>query len=290
MVQREPGEVKLWDAKTGKLNLTVPVANKDAGVIALAFSPDGKILAGSVGSLPKAQPPGVLVLWDAAGGRELKTLRGHSAADHDAGLHAGWTGYCLWRRRSDREVLGCRQWPRDRSDSWQPRLGAPLAYSPDGKVLAVGSGTTLKLWDVIGNRPGATLEPGGFSVQSVAFSPDGRTLAGAGTAGGEGKVRLFDLAKTPPDRRAELSLHHEEGIPPNDWISDVVFTPDGRQVAAVANLSVVIWNAATGDEEDSLKRESGSSADRLAVSPDGRWLAVTNVGSMRIFDIGPTGR
>ncbi len=165
-----------------------------------------------------------------------------------------------------------------------------LAYSPDGKVLAVGSGTTLKLWDAVGKRPGATLEPAGFWVQSVAFAPDGRTLAGAGTVGGEGKVRLFDLIKTPPDRRAELTLRHEVGNRPNDWISQVVFTPDGRRVAVVAMQSVVIWNAATGDEEDSLKRENGSSADRLAVSPDGRWLAVTDVGSMRIFDISPVGR
>jgi WD40 repeat protein len=97
-------------------------------------------------------------------------------------------------------------------------------------------------------------------------------------------------SKTPPDRRAELMLRQEARNRPNDWIGEVVFTPDGRRVAAVAMRSIVIWNAATGDEEDSLERESGSSADCLAVSPDGRWLAVTNVGRMRVFDINPAGR
>ena len=97
-----------------------------------------------------------------------------------------------------------------------------LAYSPDGKALAIGSGNTLKLWDVIGNRLGATLEPDGFWVQSVAFAPDGQTLAAAGTVvapgnqGGEGRVRLFDLAQAPPARRAELALHHEGRNRPND--------------------------------------------------------------------------
>ena len=286
----EPGEVKLWDAKTGKLKLTLPVTKKDAGVLALAFSPDGRILAGSVGSLPKAQPSGVVVLWDVASGRELKTLRGHSA--RITALAFTPDGRGIASGGEDRDV---RFWDitsgaeTGRIADYHGWLCA-LGYSPDGKVLAVGSGTTLRLWDVAHNRAGATLEPDGFWVQSVAFSPDGRTLAGAGTVGGEGKVRLFDLTKTPPARRAELTLHHEVGNPPNDWISDVVFTPDGRRVAAVAKQSVVIWNAATGEEEDSLERGSGSSADRLAVSPDGRWLAVTDAGSISTFDIGPVGR
>ena len=51
-----------------------------------------------------------------------------------------------------------------------------LAYSPDGKALAIASGYTLKLWDVIGNQPGTTLEPSGFLVQSVAFAPDANYL------------------------------------------------------------------------------------------------------------------
>jgi WD domain, G-beta repeat len=75
----DPGEVKLWDTKTGKLVVSLPVTEKDAGVLTLKFSPDGKILAGSVVALPRVQPPGVVVLWDVAGHRELKTLRGHSA-------------------------------------------------------------------------------------------------------------------------------------------------------------------------------------------------------------------
>ena len=68
----DPGEVKLWDTKNGKLVGSLPVTTKEGGVIALTFSPDGKILAGSVGVLPNARPPGVVVLWDIAGRRELR--------------------------------------------------------------------------------------------------------------------------------------------------------------------------------------------------------------------------
>jgi WD40 repeat protein len=291
----DPGEVKLWDTKTGKLIASLPVKLKESGVLDLTFSPDGKILAGSVGALPNSQPPGVVVLWDVAGRRELESLHGHSAritaltfTPDSRGLASGGEDRTVrfWDVASGGEtgrIPGNPGWVRS------------LAYSPDGKSLAIGSGTTLKLWDVIGNRPGAALEPDGFWVQSVAFAPDGRTLAGAGTVvgpgnqGREGQVRLFDLTQTPPRRRAELTLHQEGRNRPNDWMSDVVFTPDGRRVAAVAMQTIVIWNAATGDEQDSLERQSGSSADRLAVSPDGRCLAVIDMGGIRIFDISTPG-
>ena len=287
-----PGEIKLWDTKTGTLIATLPVRIKDAGVLALRFSPDGSILAGSVSAQSSSQPPGVVVLWDVAGRRELKTLNGHTErmtalafTPDGRGLASGGKvgTVTFWDIASGRETGRI---------AGNPGGVRALAYSPDGKALAISSGTTLKLWDVIGNRPGATLEPDGFRAQSVAFAPDGRTLAAAGRVAGpgnpadKGQVRLFDLAKTPPGRRADLTFNHEAGNQPSVWMSDVVFTPDGRRVAAVAMQSIVIWNAATGEELDSLDRESGGSADRLAISPDGRWLAVTSAtGGIRIFDI-----
>ncbi len=75
----DPGEVKLWDAKTGQLVASLPVPAGQVGVLELAFSPDGKVLAGSVGVLPNPKPPGAIVLWDVATRRELHTLRGHGA-------------------------------------------------------------------------------------------------------------------------------------------------------------------------------------------------------------------
>jgi hypothetical protein len=151
----------------------------------------------------------------------------------------------------------------------RPRFGTRLtgearqvqdtAYSPDGTVLATAHWYNadpgeVELWDtktgkLIVSLPvtikdagvlALAFSPDGFWAQSVAFAPDGRTLAGAGKViapgnqGGEGQVRLFDLAQTSPARRAELSSHHEGRNRPNYWMSDVVFTPDGRQVAPVA--------------------------------------------------------
>jgi WD40 repeat protein len=64
-----------------------------------------------------------------------------------------------------------------------------VAYSPDGKTLASGSGE-IKLWDIATGKEQATLKGHTFSVKSVAFSPDGKTLV----SGSEDKtIKLWDV-------------------------------------------------------------------------------------------------
>jgi serine/threonine protein kinase len=66
-----PGELKIWDAATGRELLTLK--GQKGAAISVAFSPDGKRLA-TVGS------PDELKVWDAATGRELLTLKGHTGS------------------------------------------------------------------------------------------------------------------------------------------------------------------------------------------------------------------
>ena len=87
-----------------------------------------------------------------------------------------------------------------------PNWVRSVAYSPDGKALAVGGWPIVKLWDVPGNRISVVLEPEAkqFWVESVAYSPDGRTLAAAGAKVDrqndrrQGQVRLYDMTRIRP--------------------------------------------------------------------------------------------
>ena len=74
----------------------------------------------------------------------------------------------------------------------------PVAFSPDGKILATGGDEiTARLWNMTTRRPiGGSLAVDQDEIYSVTFSPDGKTLA---TAGGNGTVRLWNTARTSED-------------------------------------------------------------------------------------------
>ena len=293
-----PGEVKLWDWANGSQVATLTVRDKQ--VVALAFTGDGKFLAGLGNALKQPESSSGIILWDIASRREVRALHGHTG--QILALVSAPDGKTLASSGADKstrlwEVASGREFGRiGTNDVW----GQSLAFSPGGHTLAVGTGPTIKLWDVAGNRLRATLEleTERFTVNSVAYSPDDRTLAVAGSLleptkkSQHGQVRLYDVAHEPVCQIAVLTFDRDgdrnlNEVPP--LCSDVVFTPDGRRVIAVAVQQIRSWDVATAIERDAVRRGGViGPTDRLAISPDGRWLAITGPFGVDFVDIPPS--
>src|SRR5207244_2920455 len=76
-------------------------------------------------------------------------------------------------------------------------VGGPkyLAWSPDGKTLAVGGPGEVQLWDADKMQKRETLPTPRRSVHCLAWSADGKTLA---TGGDDALLRLWDVAARKP--------------------------------------------------------------------------------------------
>jgi WD40 repeat protein len=183
-----PAGVLLWDTTTGDLARTLTASG--SGVDSVAFSPDGELLAGS---------SQVLELWEVATGRLVGTLEGFdydagfgsSAAFSPDGLHIAAGGGTFGSNAHAILI-----WDLETGMAVQDMLGGwiyDLAYSPNGRILAIARSSGVQLWDVGAERDLAIL-PAGGNVNSLAFSPDG-TLLVIGTL--QGGITLLNVPDRP---------------------------------------------------------------------------------------------
>jgi WD40 repeat protein len=229
---------------------------------AVAFSPDGATLA--VGERDNR-----IRLWDLAGPapRARGVVQGNGVSRSEPvfsgdgrtlAVACGEETVCLWRVNGGgpgaRTVL--KGVPRANRNGIQR-----LAFSPDGRTLAVGGSRLAKrktaltsswvqLWDLSGRDPheGLSLEEKGEGVTALGFAPDGKTLAVADTceATRGTRVRLWDLTVATPRERTQFSERM--------WfVSALWFFPDGQTLALrgidLPRMGLHLWKVSPGKPE-----------------------------------------
>lgn len=163
----------------------------------------------------------------------------------------------------------------DRYLSGHTAVVKSVSFSPDGVVLASGAGDeTVRLWDVAAAQEIATLQGHTGEVASVSFSHDGDLLASAGGGREDPTILIWDVATQT--EVARLTGH-------TGRITSVTFSPDGATVASGSgDRTVRLWEVATGREVSTLIHTKEVTA--VSFSPDGAILASGSDKTVRLWD------
>ncbi|MCP4249272.1 MAG: WD40 repeat domain-containing protein, partial [bacterium] len=154
-------------------------------------------------------------------------------------------------------------------------------YSPDGTLLATGgSDQTVRVWDAATGTARFTLAEAEGEVISVAFQPGSRLLAAVSA---DHTVRLWDASNG--ELVTTLALppgHRGNAVDPTRWGRmagtiperfDVVFSPDGSQLASVGGDGIRLWNPTAHQHLAFVEHPDGA---RVVFAPEGARLASAN--------------
>ncbi|HEY9172533.1 MAG TPA: protein kinase [Verrucomicrobiae bacterium] len=268
-----------------KLNLV----GHAAPVRALAYSPDGSRLA-------TAGHEHLIRVWNAASGREERTLEGHQgwisslAFGSDGTLASGSADRTvkLWDSASGKTLFTFTGFKNEvTAVALAPQGGLLAAASgqiatgsgnPVTRYLVSGQGGEVKVWDTEKHEQVSAFQAQRDGILSLIFAPDGRTLA---TGSGDHTVKVWE-ARTGDEVKA---------VTLNGPVFALAYARDGRTLAAAS------WRPESKEATIELREvESWTTVRRItrvptvtciAFAPDGRTLASGGIDqTVKLWDVG----
>ncbi len=252
--------VKLWEAESGRLLRTLPGHSEE--VIAVDFSHDGSLVA-SGGRDEKVR------LWDTATGERVFKINANMwvtwvefhPANRDIVAFAGHSfryNKAILFDVANKEILG-----RFRHSSYGSLDHVVARFSPDGKSLATSSSNSgvIKVWNTDTGKAREIKPEPLWDVMSIAYSPDGKTIAAGGT---RGKIVLIEAESGKVLQQPE---GHRGGV------NSVSLDPGGNVLISGGEDGLIkSWNLETG-ELISKKQLGASTINSIDVSPAGNLVA-----------------
>lgn len=265
-------EVRLVEPATGKVIATL--AGEAEDVRAVAFSPDGKLLA-AAGGLPARG--GEVKIWDVEKRSTLRTMAGHAdciyavefAPDGKSVATASYDKLIkLWDVDTGKEIRTLK----DHIDAVYA-----LAFTPDGKRLVSASADRgVKVWDVASGERLYTLSEPTDGLNTLALDPAGKRVAAGGL---DRTIRVWSLDEKGGTLLNSLIAHE-------DAILQLAWSPDGKYlVSSSADKEVKIFKA---DDLSVVKTwKQPDWALSVGFAPDGNSFAVGRFdGSFEIYSVG----
>jgi len=261
------GALRLWDLRNGSSLAEWRGHSVQVGCV--AFSRDGRnlITAGT-------ELGGEVTVWDVATRAEVARLKTEGkdrkyrvAVSLDRDLIAydeigiGFVELGIWNWRTG----------KIRRLSQEPRYTPIMQLSPDGGTLAVARHNpwTIVCWDLATGRSRPFLPAlEKMMISTLAFSPDGKTLASGSL---DGAITFWDPV------RGQLLSHRQL----SDRLKKVAFSPDGKILAVATDPwvkpphadAVTLWNMPTCQRRPEILKPAFAVND-LAFTPDGQTIAV----------------
>ena len=224
------GTVIVWDADTGA---EITTLKTPAEVNGMSLSPDGSKVA-------VARQDGVARIVDITSGETRSELAGEGPGLTAIDYHPQGTVVAFGD--ADGTVILWDTTTGARLHTLSPRPGFgvfALTFSPDGSKVAAATEGIVSVLDVATGDLEAILQGHSGAVWDVEFSPDGTTIASAGS---DGMIKLWD----PATGTELLALAGHSGV-----VTGLAFSPDGtRLVTSSADETVRVYGAGSRRADD----------------------------------------